>query len=104
MHHALIPLNQVLLLAGALFCVGLVGVMVRRNILYILLSLEIILNACGLAFIAAGAHWGQADGQIMFIMILTLAAAEVSIGLGLIMQVHRRYQTLDVDVLKEMRG
>ncbi len=99
-----IPLNQVLLLAASLFTVGLVGVMVRRNMLYILMSLEIMLNACGLAFIGAGAHWGQADGQIMFLMILTLAAAEVSIGIGLLLQVHRRYRTLDVDTLNEMRG
>ena len=104
MSQAAISLNEVLLLAGALFCVGLVGVMVRRNILFILLSLEIILNACGLAFIAAGAHWGQVDGQIMFLMILTMAAAEVSVGIGLLLQVHRRYHTLDVDILKEMRG
>lgn len=104
MTHSAIPLDQVLLLAGALFSIGLVGVMVRRNILFILLSLEVILNSCGLAFIAAGAHWGQADGQIMFLMILTLAAAEVSVGIALLLQVHRRYRTLDVDILKEMRG
>lgn len=97
-------MDQVLLLAGILFSIGLVGVMVRRNILYILLSLEIILNSTGLAFIAAGAHWGQADGQIMFMMLLTLAAAEVSIGLGLILQIHRRYRTLDIDTLRQMRG
>ena len=104
MTQAAIPLDQALLLAGILFSIGLAGVMVRRNILYILLSLEIILNSTGLAFVAAGAHWGQPDGQIMFLMLLTLAAAEVSIGLGLILQIHRRYQTLDIDMLKEMRG
>ncbi|MBT4522287.1 MAG: NADH-quinone oxidoreductase subunit NuoK [Halieaceae bacterium] len=104
MTQAAIPMDQVLLLAGILFSIGLVGVMVRRNILYILLSLEIILNSTGLAFIAAGAHWGQADGQIMFMMLLTLAAAEVSIGLGLILQIHRRYRTLDIDTLRQMRG
>ncbi len=104
MTQAAIPLDHVLLLAGILFSIGLVGVMVRRNILFILISLEIVINSTGLAFIAAGAHWGQADGQIMFLLLLTLAAAEVSIGLALILQIHRRYQTLDVDTLKEMRG
>ena len=54
--------------------------MVRRNIIFLLMSLEIMLNACGLAFVAAGARWGQADGQIMFMLILTLAAAEVAVA------------------------
>ena len=104
MAAASIPLHHVLLLAGTVFSIGLVGVMVRRNVLYMLMCLEIILNACGLAFIAAGSHWGQADGQVMFLMILTLAAAEVSVGIALILQVHRHYRTLDIDILKELRG
>lgn len=93
-----------LLLATILFLCGLVGVMVRRNIIFILMSIEIMLNAAGLAFIVAGSHWTQADGQIMFILILTLAAAEVSVGLALILQIYRRFRTLDADAVSEMRG
>jgi NADH-quinone oxidoreductase subunit K len=93
-----------LLLAGILFVLGLVGVLVRRNIVFILLSIEIMLNAAGLAFVAAGARWGQPDGQVMFIFILTMAAAEVSVGLGLVLLLHHQFKSLDVDQASEMRG
>ncbi len=96
--------THALILAMVLFCLGLIGVLMRRNILYMLLSLEIMLNAAGLAFIAAGARWGQADGQIMYLLILTLAAAEVSVALGIVFQVSYRFQTLDADALSEMKG
>lgn len=104
MTSAAVSMDEVMLLAGIIFSIGLVGVMVRRNVLYVLMSLEIVLNATGLAFVAAGSHWGQPDGQIMFLLILTLAAAEVSVGLGLILQIHRKYDHLDIDQLKLMRG
>ena len=99
-----IPMAHGLLLATFLFLIGLLGVMVRRNIIFILMSLEIMLNACGLAFVVVGARWGQPDGQIMFMLILTIAAAEVTVGLGLLLQVHRRMQTLDIDTANRMRG
>jgi NADH-quinone oxidoreductase subunit K len=101
---AQIPLTHALALAAALLAIGLAGVLVRRNLLFMLMSIEIMLNAAGLAFITAGARWGQADGQVMFIVVLTLAAAEVSVGLGLIVAMHRRFATLDADALSEMRG
>src|SRR5689334_24139445 len=96
--------THALMLAIVLFCLGLIGLLVRRNILYMLLSIEIMLNAAGLAFIAAGARWGQADGQIMYLLILTLAAAEVSVALGIVLQVSSRFQTLDADAISEMKG
>ena len=71
--------------AGVLFVLGLAGVIVRRNLLFILLCVEIMLNAAGLAFMVAGARWGQPDGQVMFIFLLTMAAAEVAVGLALIL-------------------
>ncbi len=98
------PLSYALLLAAILFALGLIGVLVRRNIIFILMSLEIMLNAAGLAFVAAGSRWGSADGQAMFIFILTMAAAEVSVGLALVLQLHHRFQTLDADAASEMRG
>ena len=93
-----------LVLAMVLFCLGLIGLLVRRNILYMLLSLEIMLNAVSLAFIAAGARWGQSDGQIMYMFVLTLAAAEVSVALGIVLQISHRFKTLDADALSEMKG
>jgi NADH-quinone oxidoreductase subunit K len=93
-----------LLLAGVLFALGLIGVLARRNIIFILLSLEIMLNAAGLAFISAGYRWGQADGQVMFMFILAMTAAEVSVGLALVLQVYRLWRTLDVSAASKMRG
>lgn len=99
-----IPMEHGLLLAGALFALGLAGLLVRRNIIFVLMCLEIMMNAAALAFVVAGARWVQADGQIMFILILTLAASEASVGLALVLQLHRRYQTLDIDAAGEMKG
>ena len=98
-----IPLEHGLALAGVLFCIGLVGLMVRRNILFILMSLEVMMNAAALAFIVAGARWGAADGQVMFILVITLAAAEASIGLAILLHLYRRFNTLDIDAASEMR-
>jgi NADH-quinone oxidoreductase subunit K len=99
-----VPMEHILLLAAALFVAGLVGLMVRRNIIFMLMSLEVMLNASALAFVAAGAKWGQADGQIVFMFILAVAAAEVSVGLGLVLQVQRRFKTLDMDQADRLRG
>ena len=99
-----IPLEHGLAVAGILFCLGLVGLMVRRNILFVLMSLEIMMNAAALAFIVAGARWGQPDGQVMFILVISLAAAEASIGLAILLQLYRRFHTLDIDAASEMRG
>ena len=101
---AAIPLDHVLLLAAVLFALGLIGVLVRRNLIFMLMSIEVMLNAAGLAFIAAGARWGQADGQIMFMLVLALAAAEVSVGLALVLQIHRRLPALDADSADVLRG
>ena len=101
---ASIPMHQGLLLAGILFALGLVGLLVRRNVVFTLMSLEIMLNAAGLAFVVGGARWGQADGQIVFLFILTMAAAEVSVGLALVLRIYHRFQTLDSDAVSEMKG
>ena len=93
-----------LVLAGILFVLGLTGVMVRRNLILILLSIEIMLNASGLAFVMAGSRWGQPDGQVMFIFILTMAGAEVAVGLALLIQFYHRFKTLDADAAGRMKG
>ena len=99
-----IPMEQGLAVAAILFSLGLLGVMIRRNLLFLLMSLEIMLNAAALAFVVAGSRWGQPDGQVMFILILTLAAAEASIGLAIVLQFYRRHHSLDIDMASEMRG
>ena len=99
-----VPMHYGLVLAGSLFVLGLTGVMVRRNIIIILMSIEIMLNASGLAFVVAGSRWGQPDGQVMFIFILAMAAAEVSVGLALLIRFHHTFRTLDVDTASKMRG
>ena len=95
--------NMVLIVAAILFALGLIGVLTRKNIIFILISVEIMLNAAGMAFIAAGSRWGQPDGQIMFLFILAMAAAEVSVGLALVLQAHHQYKSLDIDQLKGLR-
>ena len=87
-----------------LFALGLIGVLVRRNLIFILMSIEVMLNAAGLAFVVAGSRWGQADGQVMFLFILAMAAAEVAVGLALVLQLYHRLGTLDADAADEMRG
>ena len=99
-----VPLEHVLLLAGILFSCGMLGLMLRRNIIFMLMSLEVMLNSAGLAFVAAGARWEQADGQIIFLLILSVAAAEVAVGLGLVLQIQRRFKTLDMDQANRLRG
>lgn len=68
------------------------------------MAIEVMLNAAGLAFIVAGARWAQADGQVMFLFILAMAAAEVSVGLALVLQLYHQKKTLDADAVSEMRG
>jgi len=77
---------------------------VRRNLLFILMSIEIMLNAAGLAFVTAGARWAQADGQVMFIFILAMAASEVAVGLALLLQFYRQNESLDADAARQMKG
>src|SRR5271169_5854593 len=99
-----IPMEHGLILSAVLFVLGLIGVLVRRNVVFMLMSVEVMLNAVGLAFVVAGARWGQVDGQVMFIFILTMAAAEVSVGLALVLQLHHSFKTLDVDAANKMHG
>lgn len=98
-----VPMEIQILFAAVLFLIGLVGFLVRRNIIFMLMSIEIMLNSAALVFVIAGSRWMQADGQVMFIFILTVSAAEVSVGLALILQMYHHYRTLDADALRKLR-
>jgi len=99
-----VPMEHGLLLAGVLFFLGLLGLVVRRNVIFMLLCIEIMLNGAGLAFVVAGSHWGHADGQIMFLFVLAMTAAEVSVGLALVLRMYHTLKTLDGDAASRMRG
>jgi NADH-quinone oxidoreductase subunit K len=90
-----LDLALALALAGCLFAIGLAGMIARRNLVFMLLCAEIMLNAAGFAFIAAGARWGRPEGQAMFIFLLATAAAEVAVGLALVLALSGKLRTPD---------
>jgi len=96
--------NWFLVLSAFLFCIGATGVLVRRNPLVVLLSLELMLNAGNLALIAFSRMLGNGDGQVFALVVMVIAACEVVIGLGLIVAIYRRRLPIDVDEVAEMRG
>ncbi|MGK2889060.1 MAG: NADH-quinone oxidoreductase subunit NuoK [Candidatus Malihini olakiniferum] len=100
----MIPLQHGLDLAAILFLLGLTGLIIRRNLLFMVISLEVMINATALEFVVAGSYWGHVDGQVMYALAITLAAAEASIGLALLLQMYRRCHTLNIDTVSEMRG
>jgi NADH-quinone oxidoreductase subunit K len=93
-----------MILAAGLFAVGLFGVLARRGIMFQLIALEVALSGPALAFIAAGAYHGDAGGQGMFILTLTLAAAEVAVGLALLLRIRRIASTDDSDAISGLKG
>jgi len=101
---ATVSLNSGLILAAILFVIGFVGLITRRNLIVVLACIEIMLNAAGLAFVVAGARWGTADGQVMFLFVLAMAAAEVAVGLALAIRFRRRSAGSTIDEADEMRG
>lgn len=99
-----VPWTHAFGLAAVLFAMGLGTVLVRRSLLFTLIGVEVMLNASGLAFVAAGSHHGEADGQVMFLLVLTVAAAEVAVGLALLLRLHHHRRTLDPDAACELGG
>ncbi len=97
------PLNQFLILSGVLFAIGTAGVFLRRNVITILLSIEIMLNAVNLTFVAVGRHLGSVDGQIFAFFVMTVAAAEAAIGLAIVIQLFRQRETLSPDAFTSLK-
>jgi NADH-quinone oxidoreductase subunit K len=93
----LIPLEQVLALSAILFTIGVVGAITRRNLIVILMSIELMLNAVNLALVGFSRQWAQADGQVFVLMVIVVAAAEVAVGLGIVIALFRNRETVNVE-------
>lgn len=100
----MIPLGWTLALSAILFCVGVVGVLVRRNALVIFMSIELMLNAANLAFVSFARNMNSLDGQIFVFFVMTVAAAEVAVGLAIIVNVFRLRETVFVDEINLLKG
>jgi NADH-quinone oxidoreductase subunit K len=100
----IVPMGHILAFSGALFVMGLACVLARRNIIMILIGVEIMLNAVGLTLAGASALWRQVDGQIFVIFLMAMTSAEVSISLAMVVYLRRRRGSLDADSYDGMRG
>ena len=100
----MIPLSWLLLLSALVFTIGVVGVLVRRNALVIFMSVELMLNAANLAFVAFANHMKSLDGQIFVFFVMTVAAAEVAVGLAIIVNLFRLRETVFVDEINLLKG
>jgi NADH:ubiquinone oxidoreductase subunit K len=99
-----VSIEWYLIVSALIFCIGGAGVLTRRNPLVVLLCLELMLNAGNLALIAFSRMWGNGDGQIFAIIVMVVAACEVTVGLGVIVAMYRRRLAIDVDDLRELHG
>jgi NADH-quinone oxidoreductase subunit K len=99
-----VSITWYLCVSAMVFCIGVGGVLTRRNPLVVLLCLELMLNAANLALVAFARAHGNQDGQVFAIIVMVVAACEVTIGLGIIVAMHRRRLPIDVDELRELQG
>lgn len=100
----IVPLAHLLIFASILFVLGLICVLIwRSNVIMMLVGIEIMLNAAMLVFVAGANHWGMADGQVFALMIMAMTSAEVSLALAMVVYLHRRKKTVNVDAFRELR-
>ena len=99
----MIPLGHYLLVSAILFAIGAAGVFLRRNLITVLLSIEIMLNAVNLTFIAFGRQLGSVDGQIIVFFVMTVAAAEAAVGLAIVIALYRHRESLNPDTFTSLR-
>jgi NADH-quinone oxidoreductase subunit K len=99
----MVPVQWYLLLATAVFCIGLFGILTRRNALLFLMSVELMLNAANVNLVAFSAYWGNLTGQTFSLFTMALAAAEVAVGIGIILVLYRNFDDVDVTLAREMR-
>lgn len=99
----MVPTSYYMVLSGILFTIGVIGVLVKRNPIVIFMCVELMLNAANLSFVALGRHFGQVNGQMYVIFALAVAAAEVSVGLGIIVAIYRAKETINIDEVNLMK-
>jgi len=97
-------INQFLLLGAALFCIGVYGVIARKNAVLVLMSIELILNSVNINFLAFSLRNGSVDGHVFALYIIAIAAAEVGVGLAMVLLMYRNRRSIDLDGLTEMKG
>ncbi|HZY59643.1 MAG TPA: NADH-quinone oxidoreductase subunit NuoK [Candidatus Binataceae bacterium] len=99
----MVPASYYMALSAILFCIGVAGVMLRRNTIIIFMSIELMLNAVNLAFVSLSRAWGSVDGQAIVFFVMTVAAAESAVGLGIILTIFRNRETVNADEINLMR-
>lgn len=99
----MVPVTYYLALSAVLFAIGTIGVLIRRNVIVIFMSIELMLNAVNLAFVAFSRQWHQMDGQVIVFFVMTVAAAEAAVGLAIIISMFRNRETTNVDELNLLR-
>jgi len=99
-----VPLQHYLVLSTCLFFIGMIGVLVRRNIIIVFMCIEIMLNAVNLLMVSVSAYRGESSGQIMVLFIMAVAAAEVSVGLAIIVMMYKNLKTTNIDLFNQLKG
>ncbi|MDQ3072287.1 MAG: NADH-quinone oxidoreductase subunit NuoK [Bacteroidota bacterium] len=100
--HA-VPLNWYILLSTLLFCIGVIGVLMRRNVILIFMSIEIMLNSVNLLLAAFSAYSGNSDGQVFVFFIMVVAAAEIAVGLAILVMIYRNIRSTDINQLSRLK-
>jgi NADH-quinone oxidoreductase subunit K len=100
----IVPLSHLLIVAGLMFFMGMACVLARRNLIMILIGVEVMINAVGLTLVGASAYWRQLDGQLAVLLLMALTSAEVSISLAMVVHLQRRKRTIVADHYDEMKG
>ena len=100
----MVPVDHYLVLATVMFLCGVLGVLFRRNLIMVLMSIELMLNGVNLVFVSASRAVGNLDGQVMVFFIITVAACEAAVGLAMVIALYRRYGTIDTNFLRMLRG
>ncbi len=98
-----VPLNHYILLSVIVFCIGVIGVLIRRNAIVVFMSIELMLNAVNLLLTAFSVHHGDASGQVFVFFVMALAAAEVAVGLAIIVMIYRNTHSTDIDILNKLK-
>ena len=100
----IVPVEHVILLSIIIFSIGIMGVLLRKNVIIIFMSIELMLNAVNLSLVGFSRYYNSVDGQVFVFLIMTLAAAEVAVGLAIIVSLFRNKQTINIDEMNILRG